>query len=166
MMNLRAICLALVLVPVSAGVAAAQAPLTEAPLRAETEEDRLVREIAYSLRCAVCQSESVGESNSQLARDMRDLIRKQVQQGKSRAEIEDFFVARYGQYILMEPRKQGLNWVLWIFPFGALLLGIGVIALRPRRRPAPTQEGRPATPDGPPEEELIAKLRDNSEESS
>jgi cytochrome c-type biogenesis protein CcmH len=89
--------------------------------------DTQTREIAKTLRCAVCQSESVWESNAELARQMRQLIRERLAQGESPEEIRAYFLSRYGDYILMEPRKTGLNWVLWAGPF--ILLGIGAVLL-------------------------------------
>jgi cytochrome c-type biogenesis protein CcmH len=98
---------------------------------AETTNEELLdtqtREIAKTLRCAVCQSESVWESNAELARQMRQLIRERLAQGQSSGEIRAYFLSRYGDYILMEPRKTGLNWVLWVGPF--ILLGIGALLL-------------------------------------
>ncbi len=98
---------------------------------AETANEELLdiqtREIAKTLRCAVCQSESVWESNAELARQMRQLIRERLAQGQSPEEIRAYFLSRYGDYILMEPRKTGLNWVLWVGPF--ILLGIGALLL-------------------------------------
>ncbi|HYM48575.1 MAG TPA: cytochrome c-type biogenesis protein, partial [Burkholderiaceae bacterium] len=66
---------------------------------AQVEEDPLERqmlEIARDLRCAVCQNQPISESNADLARDMRDIIREQLKAGKSRAEIMQYFVDRYG----------------------------------------------------------------------
>ncbi len=103
-------------------------------VRVEDAETRQVREVAKELRCAVCQNESVADSNSQLARNMRDLIREQVQKGKSNDEIKAYFVSRYGDYILMEPRTTGFNLVLWIAPFAALLAGVFVLTARARKR--------------------------------
>ncbi|MEK7759553.1 MAG: cytochrome c-type biogenesis protein, partial [Pseudomonadota bacterium] len=70
-------------------------PVQEDPL------DRAVLEIAKDLRCTVCQNQPVAESNADLAKDMRQIIREQLVAGKSRAEIVDYFVARYGDYVLM-----------------------------------------------------------------
>ncbi|MGH7273370.1 MAG: cytochrome c-type biogenesis protein [Nitrospiria bacterium] len=98
---------------------------------AETVDEQLLdiktREIAKTLRCTVCQSESVWESNAELARQMRQLIRERLSQGQSAEEIRAYFLSRYGDYILLEPRKSGMNWLLWIGPF--VLLGIGGVLL-------------------------------------
>ena len=89
-------------------------------------QDR-VKEVSKTLRCAVCQSESVWESNAELALQMREIIRERLIQGQSADEIRAYFVSRYGDFILLRPRKTGLNLLLWGGPF--LLLGIGGIFL-------------------------------------
>ena len=98
---------------------------------ADTVEEQILdiktREIAKTLRCAVCQTESVWESNAELARQMRQVIRERLAQGQSAEEIRNYFLSRYGDYILLEPRKSGMNWLLWVGPF--VLLGIGGVLL-------------------------------------
>jgi cytochrome c-type biogenesis protein CcmH len=86
---------------------------------AEVTEDPLERQtlaIAKDLRCAVCQSQPVSESNSDLARDMRAIIREQLEAGKSREEIMEYFVARYGNYVLMKPPYDQSGTLLWLAP--------------------------------------------------
>jgi cytochrome c-type biogenesis protein CcmH len=99
--------------------------------------ERQVNDIAKDLRCAVCQNQPVAESNSDLARDMRVLIREQIQAGKSRDEIMNYFVERYGDYILLNPPSRGAGTVVWVAPVIILLLvGIsGYLFLRHRIRP-------------------------------
>lgn len=106
-------------------------PFTHSLSAAESmSEDVLqerTKEVAKTLRCAVCQSESVWESNAELALQMREIIRERLIQGQSGDEIRAYFVSRYGDFILLRPRKMGLNLLLWGGPF--LLLGIGGILL-------------------------------------
>ncbi len=95
---------------------------------AESLDDR-VNEIAHSLMCPVCQGQSVAESNSNLAQDMRQIIRKQLEEGKSRDEVIAYFVNRYGETILASPPPRGVNWLLWVLPGLAIVfggLGIGI----------------------------------------
>jgi cytochrome c-type biogenesis protein CcmH len=90
------------------------------------EEDPVetkTREIAKTLRCAVCQSESVWESNATLAQEMRDIIRDRVRKGQSADEIRAYFLSRYGDYILLKPTKRGMNGIIWFGPFVLLLIG-------------------------------------------
>lgn len=82
----------------------------------QTALDRQVMAISEKLRCAVCQNQPVSESNSGLAQDMRASVREQLQAGKTEAEVIDFFVARYGDYILIKPKKTGIGLPLWVLP--------------------------------------------------
>lgn len=81
------------------------------------------RNLQRQLRCLVCQGESIDESGSPFAADVRHLVRQQIADGKTDAQIEDFLVARYGDFILMKPPLQPNTWPLWLAPF--LVLGIG-----------------------------------------
>lgn len=85
-------------------------------------EDK-VREIASELRCVVCQNLSVADSPSELAKEMRNLVRELVEQGKSREEILAYFVSRYGEFVLLSPTKRGFNLLVWVLPFLALIGG-------------------------------------------
>ena len=108
-------------------------PVQEDPL------DRAVLEIAKDLRCAVCQNQPVAESNSDLAKDMRQIIREQLVAGKSRDEIVDYFVARYGDYVLMKPPTERAGLLLWIVP-PLLLVTLALLSwifLRQRSRTSP-----------------------------
>lgn len=100
---------------------------------AETHLDEDVRAIALDLRCPVCQNLSVGDSPSELAQEMRQLIREQLQQGKTPGEVLDYFVARYGEWILLAPPKRGFNLVIWLFPVVLVPAGIVVVYLAARR---------------------------------
>jgi len=82
-----------------------------------------VREVSKSLRCAVCQSESVWESNAELAVQMRRIIRERLTRGESPDQIRAYFQSRYGDFILLKPRVTGLNILLWTAPFVLLLVG-------------------------------------------
>lgn len=112
--------------------AALAAPVAEDPL------ERQMLDIAKDLRCAVCQNQPVSESNADLARDMRVIIREQLQAGRSRAEIVDYFVARYGDYVLMKPPYRGSGFPLWVVPVIVLLaLAVSAFGYLRRRRRAP-----------------------------
>jgi cytochrome c-type biogenesis protein CcmH len=92
-----------------------------------------VREIAVQLRCPVCQGLSVGDSPSELANEMRALIREQLHQGKTSAQVLDYFAQRYGEWILLAPPKRGFNLVIWVLPFVLLPVGAAVVYLGARR---------------------------------
>ena len=85
------------------------------------------RNLQRQLRCLVCQGESIDESGSPFADDVRHLVRRQIAAGKSDQQIQDFLVSRYGDFILMKPPLQADTWLLWLGPF--LVLGIaGLVA--------------------------------------
>ncbi|MBF0154494.1 MAG: cytochrome c-type biogenesis protein CcmH [Magnetococcales bacterium] len=114
--------------------------------RQEDPNEATVRDIALGLRCAVCQNQPVYESNSDLAKDMLKMIRQQVQDGRNPTEIRQYFHDRYGDYIYLEPTRQGSNWILWAGPFLLLLGGAGVLGMALRRwrhapPPPPTGTG-------------------------
>jgi len=81
------------------------------------------RNLQRQLRCLVCAGESIDDSGSDFAGDIRRLVRQQIVDGKSDSQIEDFLVARYGDVILMKPPVQPDTWLLWLAPF--LVLGVG-----------------------------------------
>ena len=85
------------------------------------------RELSQGLRCLVCRNESIDESNADLARDLRLLVRERLVAGDSDAEVLDFVVGRYGEYVLLEPTRDGANLILWIAG-PAMLLGAIAIA--------------------------------------
>jgi cytochrome c-type biogenesis protein CcmH len=96
------------------------------------------RTLSQTLRCMVCQNESIDESNAPLARDLRLLVRERIQNGDSDAAVREFLVARYGEFILLEPRLGARTVLLWIAPIVALLAGVvGIMVALRRRRAAP-----------------------------
>jgi cytochrome c-type biogenesis protein CcmH len=97
---------------------------TEPSQSQEKTLDDQVNEISHSLLCPVCQGQSVAESNSNLANDMRQVIRKKLQEGQSRDEIVAYFIETYGETILGAPPAKGVNWVLWILPGLAIVFGL------------------------------------------
>jgi cytochrome c-type biogenesis protein CcmH len=92
------------------------------------------RAISAELRCLVCQNQSIDDSDAPLARDLRTLVREQLTQGKSDAEIMEFVVARYGEFVLLKPRLTAGTMLLWATPFAVLLIAGGALLMR-RRRP-------------------------------
>ncbi|MEO1789980.1 MAG: cytochrome c-type biogenesis protein [Pseudomonadota bacterium] len=100
-------------------------------------EDR-ARTLSEGLRCLVCRNESIDESNADLARDMRILVRERLVAGDSDEQVIAFLVERYGEYVLLNPTATGANLLLWLAAPGMLLLGggIAVVYLRGRAKPA------------------------------
>ena len=108
---------------------------------ASPDLEEQVREIASGLRCVVCQNLSVADSPSELAKEMRNLVRELVQQGKTPEEVKAYFQSRYGDFVLLEPPKRGFNLLVWGLPFVALLVGacgVYLVAKRWTKRREPT----------------------------
>jgi cytochrome c-type biogenesis protein CcmH len=94
------------------------------------------RTISEELRCVVCQNQSVDDSDAPLARDLRLIVREQLQTGKSDAEVRDYVVERYGNFVLLKPPVEPATWALWAGPFALLLLGgLGLFLWSRRARP-------------------------------
>ena len=87
------------------------------------------RNISKNVRCLVCQNQSIDESSAPLAKDLRILIRRKIEQGNSDKEIYNFLTERYGDFILLNPLFKISTLLLWILPFVFLCIGIFVIFL-------------------------------------
>ena len=103
-----------------------------APLRATTEpldarDEMRVQRLGKQLRCAVCQGVSIADSPASMARAQLDKVRKLVAAGKTDDEVYDFFVERYGEWVLLEPKKSGVTIGLWLFPM--LVFFVGLLAV-------------------------------------
>ena len=108
---------------VALGAFAATGPGNTGAPSESPDLDERVREVASELRCVVCQNLSVADSPSDLAKEMRNLIRELLQQGKTPDEIKAYFQSRYGDFVLLEPPKRGFNLLVWGLPFVALGVG-------------------------------------------
>ncbi len=117
---------------------------TSSILLGEDLEDQ-VRDISHKLRCPTCQAMSVKESEAGLSLNMKNKVREMLEAGSSEEEILEFFVERYGEWILREPPKKGFNLVLWLAPL-ILILVIGFIVIRTLLRKTRTQKTPPVTP--------------------
>lgn len=93
-----------------------------------------VMDLSKDLRCLVCQNESVAESRAPLAVDLRQQVREQLTAGKSEAEVRDFMVSRYGDFVLYSPPFRASTALLWLGPAGLLLGCVGWLLLRLRNR--------------------------------
>ncbi len=119
------------LLALAAGTAAAR----EAPSRTNDPvlEARVMR-IAEELRCLVCQNETLAASQADLAVDLRRQIEAQLVQGRSEAQILDFMVQRYGDFVLYRPPLKASTALLWVGPFVLLAVAFGALAWQIRRR--------------------------------
>ena len=109
--------------------AADSAPAWAAPVAdtfSNPATEARARNLQRQLRCLVCQGESIDESGAELAANLRQLVRQQMAEGKSDQQIEDYLVARYGNFILMKPPLEPDTYILWLAPFLVLIGGAGV----------------------------------------
>lgn len=95
--------------------------------------DALTRQVAAELRCPVCQGESIQESPSELAQEMKGVVRDQLAAGRTPDEVKAYFVGRYGEWILLRPTTTGFNALLYWLPPIVLLAGIGIVFMIARR---------------------------------
>jgi cytochrome c-type biogenesis protein CcmH len=120
--------LALVFAPLAAAAVQPDEILPDAAQEARA------RAITKELRCVVCQSESIDDSNAEIARDLRLLVRERIVAGDTDAEVIDFVVARYGEFVLFRPPFTAANAALWLSGPALLLLGGGLAFAFVRRR--------------------------------
>jgi cytochrome c-type biogenesis protein CcmH len=109
----------------------------QAPTRAVTESQ--VHEVAAELRCVVCQNLSVADSPSEMASQMRAIVRERLEAGESPARVVQYFVDRYGEWILLSPRRSGFTLLVWLAPLAAVAVGfaiVGTLVWKWTRRPA------------------------------
>lgn len=109
-----------------------------APLRfRDAGEEARFHALAGELRCVMCQNQSLADSNALIALQLRREVLELMRQGRSDAQIKDYLVQRYGEFVLYKPRMEGSTWLLWLGPALVLLAGAGaVVAIVRRRRPA------------------------------
>ncbi|UAN05182.1 MULTISPECIES: cytochrome c-type biogenesis protein [Achromobacter] len=124
--------LSLLLLP--AALLAAPGPNTAPAPVLSAEQEQRADKLAHGLRCLVCQNQTLAESNAPLAQDMRNLIRGQLADGKTDAQIMRFFEDRYGDFVRYDPPFKPVTWLLWLGPFALLALGFLVLVRTLKRR--------------------------------
>ena len=116
------------------------------------------RHISQELRCLVCQNQSIDDSNAELARDLRVLVRERLSAGDSDAAVLTFVEARYGEFVLLRPRLRWHTLLLWLTPL-LLLAGAAYTLLRHTRRRHPRAGGDPQpAPLSPAEQQRLDEL--------
>jgi cytochrome c-type biogenesis protein CcmH len=124
-------------------------PVVAVDPREQLQDPKLearAREISAGLRCLVCQNQSIDDSDASLARDLRLIVRQQLEKGASNQQVIDYIVARYGEFVLLNPRLHLNTLLLWLTPL-LLLAGGVVLAARIVRRQPETPEAPPLTPE-------------------
>jgi cytochrome c-type biogenesis protein CcmH len=115
----------------AATTAWAEPPAAEGP--ASPELEARVTRLAEELRCLVCQNQSLADSHAPLAVDLKNQVRAQLTQGRSEAEVRDYLVRRYGEFVLYRPPVQFNTWPLWFAPLGLVLAGLLLLGRRWQR---------------------------------
>jgi len=132
------------------------------PMASDTlspEQEARVQRIGEQLRCPICQGLSIAASGSAAARVELERVREMIREGKTDQEIKDFFVARYGDWVLLSPRAEGANLIVWLGPALLLLVG-GITIARTLRGPkAATAAPAPAAA-APADDELLRRIRE------
>jgi len=122
--------------------------LAATSVSAATVDEAVVQEIGSGLRCVVCQNLSVADSPSEMANQMRGVIRERLAAGDTPEQVVRYFVDKYGEWILLSPAPHGFNLVVWLAPALAVLVGLVAVALLLRRWTRP-RDTRPAGPVDP-----------------
>jgi cytochrome c-type biogenesis protein CcmH len=128
-------------------------------IMSDPAKESRARDLSRELRCMVCQNQSIDDSEAPLARDLRLLVRERIAAGDSDAQVMDFLVARYGEFVLLKPRLTSHTLLLWLLPPLALAGGGLALWLHGRRRMKGASDNddalRQLTPD---EEERLERL--------
>ncbi|NTJ63694.1 cytochrome c-type biogenesis protein CcmH [Agrobacterium rhizogenes] len=122
------LCLAALLMPLSAFAVNPDEVLPDPALEARA------RTISAELRCMVCQNQSIDDSNADLARDLRLLVRKRLTDGDTDQQVLDYIVSRYGEFVLLKPRLSEKTYILWGAPIVLFVAGGLALAVYARRR--------------------------------
>ena len=115
-------------------------------LRAQANDTSLearTSAIASTLRCPVCQGESIQDSPSELSQQMRAVVRDQLRAGKTPDEVRAYFVSRYGEWILLQPKMTGLNILLYVLPVVLVVGGLILIVILVRKWTKPVEGAQP-----------------------
>ncbi|HUO44840.1 MAG TPA: cytochrome c-type biogenesis protein [Burkholderiales bacterium] len=98
-----------------------------APLADDPELEARTTQVASELRCLVCQNQTIADSQAGLAIDLKNQIREQLRQGATEAQIKQYMVQRYGDFVLYNPPVKTTTWLLWFGPFLLMVLGIAAL---------------------------------------
>lgn len=140
---IRACLLAFALLAASPALAA----LTPSEMLDDPALEARARAIGKELRCVVCQNQSIDDSNAELARDFRRIVRERLLMGESDEEIMRFMVERYGDFVLLKPPVTVGTILLWAGPFAVLAIGAGIAGFSLYRRRAAVLAPAPLTPE-------------------
>jgi len=124
------------------------------------QQEQQFHELSDTLRCPKCQNNSIADSNAALAKDLRQKVFEMTKQGKSKDEIVDYMIARYGNFVTYNPPLNASTAILWAAPLSVLVIGFVFIVLRTKRRKTQSATG---DWDEAKEKRLKALLEDNED---
>lgn len=120
--------------------------------------ERKTMEISSELRCPVCQGLAIGDSPSIMAANMKAQVRELLQRGYTEAQILSYFEKSYGQFVLLKPKFQGVNALVWVLPIAVLAIGFVLVVSKAKKlETAPVQA---APPEEPVDDPYLARVRD------
>jgi cytochrome c-type biogenesis protein CcmH len=119
-----------------------------------------VQRVGKLLRCAVCQGLSITDSPASMARAQLDKVRELVAEGKTDEEVKAYFIARYGEWVLLDPPAKGTNWIVWLGPLALVLFGAAAIyrVVKPKSANAPVPAAE-TTPQRAEEDAYLKAIR-------
>lgn len=98
------------------------------------EQEQQFKELGHTLRCPKCQNNTISDSNAELAQDLRQKVYEMTKEGKSKQEIVDYMIARYGNFVTYNPPLTLATSILWLGPISVIVIGFSLIVLRSRKR--------------------------------
>jgi cytochrome c-type biogenesis protein CcmH len=125
---------ALLALAIAATLATAAHAVQPDEIMSDPAKEARARDLSRELRCMVCQNQSIDDSEAPLARDLRLLVRERIAAGDTDAQVIDFLVARYGEFVLLKPRLNSHTWLLWFLTPLALATGGIALWMQGRRR--------------------------------
>lgn len=154
---MKRLAVALMLLVATPALAADPSEMLKDPVLEKKAED-----LGHELRCLVCQNESIEDSNADLARDLRVIVRERIAKGESPDEVKQYVVDRYGDYVLLKPPFKASTLVLWLGPFALLVVG-ALAAFAVFRRRAGTAAAQPTPLTAEEKRRLDALLKDGGQ---
>ena len=160
-MKLRSLLVAAILAHGVAATAVYADAASEAAVAADPVAEKRLQGLSEELRCLVCQNQTIADSNAELAVDLRREIRGLIRAGKSDAEIIDFMVVRYGDFVLYRPPVKGITLLLWGGPLALLVIGLIALQRYLRRRAARLADEAPLSADDARRADALLKESDD-----
>ncbi|GAB7230370.1 cytochrome c-type biogenesis protein [Vibrio rotiferianus] len=126
------------------------------------EQEQQFKELGHTLRCPKCQNNTISDSNAELAQDLRHKVYEMTKEGKSKDEIVDYMIARYGNFVTYNPPFTFATAILWLGPLAVVLGGFGLIVLRSRKSKAKAVQANDEQWDADKEARLKSLLDDEN----